>query len=93
LSGYVNAEGSLILLSDCQPKADDQWDAGQMGCGELVMLLSAHLRKMEPSQVLRLIARDEGAIEDIPAWCRLTGHRLILARHPEYFIERRSNKK
>lgn len=79
-------------MQELPPNVDELWDAGEIGCGELVMKLGARLKKMEPLKVLKLIARDEGAIEDIPAWCQLTGHRLLMANHPEYFIERRRNK-
>ena len=55
--------------------ADDVWDAGAMGCGELVIHLKFRLREM-PGKVLRLIALDAGAPADIPAYCRMTGNRL-----------------
>ncbi len=43
----------------------DTWDAGDMGCGELIMYLSMRLKAM-PGEVLKLIARDAGAPEDLP---------------------------
>lgn len=52
------------------------WDAGHMGCGELVLLLRARLKSM-PGGVLRVIARDPGAPDDLPAWCRMTRNELI----------------
>lgn len=72
------------------PPANEVWDAGQLGCGELVLDLRGRLMAM-PRQVLRVIALDRGAPEDIPAWCRLTGHIL---RHQDpathsYWIEAR----
>ena len=39
--------------------------------------------------VLLLTARDPGAPEDLPAWCALTGHVLLRAAPPTYFIQRR----
>lgn len=69
-------------------KVSDRWDAGPMGCGELVIALRGRVRALEPGQLLLLIATDPGAVEDIPAWCRLTGHPLRRAAHPEYLIER-----
>ncbi|WP_291663659.1 MULTISPECIES: sulfurtransferase TusA family protein [unclassified Bosea (in: a-proteobacteria)] len=73
--------------------ASESYDAGEMGCGELVMVLRTKLRAM-PGQVLRVVARDPGASEDIPAWCRMTGHEL--ARHePEtysFWIRARANR-
>ncbi|MDR5759334.1 sulfurtransferase TusA family protein [Caballeronia sp. LZ035] len=61
-----------------EPTFDTAWDAGDMGCGELLLKLRVKLRKA-PGQIVRLTARDLGAIEDIPAYCRITGHRLLLA--------------
>lgn len=65
------------------------WDAGDMGCGELIVLLRARMIALAPGQVLRVIARDPGAPEDLPAWSRLTGHRLVRAEHPVYDFARR----
>ncbi len=55
------------------------WDTGAMGCGELIVLLRGRTLALEPGQVLRVIARDAGAPEDLPAWSRLTEHPLIRA--------------
>ena len=55
---------------------DGEWDAGDLGCGELVIHLRTRLRAM-PGKVLKLIARDPGAPADIPAYCRMTGHQLL----------------
>lgn len=80
------------LLSQEQPIAHrpvDFWDAGDMGCGELVMALRGRLLKLAPGDVLELTARDPAAPQDLPAWCRLTGHRLVQASHPQYFIQRK----
>jgi len=69
----------------------DKWNAGEMGCGELLIELAGRIRKLSPGQVFELRALDPGAVEDIPAWCRLTGHALISAEHPIYLIRRREN--
>ena len=66
-----------------------EWDAGDAGCGEIVMKLRAILQPLAPGQILKLIARDAGAPEDLPAWCRMTGHTLVVSQHPEYWIQRR----
>jgi tRNA 2-thiouridine synthesizing protein A len=49
------------------------------------------LERMEPGQVLELTARDPGTPADLPAWCRLTGHTLVEARHPAYYIRRKES--
>lgn len=68
-----------------------EWDAGEMGCGELLVRLKLRLQPLPPGTVLRLVARDPGAVEDVPAWCRLTGHALLDASHPVYRIRRRED--
>lgn len=66
-----------------------RYDAGDVGCGELVLALRRRLAALAPNDLLHLTATDLGAPEDLPAWCRLTGHRLVRAEHPEYLIARR----
>ncbi len=72
-----------------QPAADAEWDAGDMGCGDLVFQLRMHLLPLKPGAVLKITARDPGAPEDLPAWCRLTGHTLVCSEHPLYWIKRK----
>jgi tRNA 2-thiouridine synthesizing protein A len=69
--------------------ADAEWDAGDMGCGDLVLELQARVRRLDAGQVLKLVARDPGAPADLPAWCRMTGHALVAEQHPVYFIRRK----
>lgn len=65
------------------------WDAGHLGCGELVLELKHRLEALPAGRVLKVIARDSGAAADVPAWCRLTGHELVAADHPFYLVRRR----
>jgi len=78
-------------MSTDPPHRDRVYDAGETLCGELALELRSQLRGMEPGQVLEVIARDPAAPQDLPAWCELTGHSLLRAKHPHYWIERRSN--
>jgi tRNA 2-thiouridine synthesizing protein A len=71
--------------------AHARWDAGDLGCGDLVLELRTRLNAMRPGERLELTARDPGAPADLPAWCGMTGHRLISANHPEYLLERRND--
>jgi tRNA 2-thiouridine synthesizing protein A len=70
-------------------QADDLWDAGDLGCGELVLELKLRLDRLRPGHVLKLVALDPGAPADLPAWCRMTGHTLVSATHPVYLIRRK----
>lgn len=66
---------------------DVEWNAGELGCGELVLELRRRVRA-EPGKVFKVIARDAGAPADLPAWCGMTGHQLLShdPREQAYFI-------
>jgi len=67
------------------------WDAGEMGCGQLVFELHRRIDRLQPGDRLEVVARDPGAPVDLPAWCRMTGHTLVSAAHPVYVIQRRAD--
>jgi tRNA 2-thiouridine synthesizing protein A len=58
------------------PAHDDAWDAGDMGCGDLVLRLRGKLRAMA-GKTLKVTATDPGAPVDLPAFCRMTGDTLV----------------
>jgi tRNA 2-thiouridine synthesizing protein A len=68
----------------------ERWEAGDIGCGQLVYELHRRMQGMQPGDRLEIIAHDPGAPTDLPAWCRMTGHTLVSASHPVYVIERKS---
>ena len=65
-----------------------QWDAGDTGCGRLIVGLRGQLEPLRCGALLEVIARDAGAPADVPAWCRMTGHTLVSAMHPVYVIQK-----
>lgn len=72
--------------------ADAEWNAGDLGCGPLVLELRLKLKAM-PGKVMRVIALDPGAPEDIPAWCRITNNPLLHhdVEAKSYLIRSREN--
>lgn len=66
-----------------------EWKAGEMGCGDLLLILRKEVQQVGPGKILLLEALDPGAREDIPSWCRITGHTLLAAEHPHYWIQRK----
>ena len=68
-----------------------EFDAGDKGCGEIAMELRMAMLALSPRAVLKLIAHDAGAPEDVPAWCRMTRHQLLRAEPPVYWIQRRED--
>ena len=91
-----NADGGATSSRDATREAsvdasthEASWDAGGMGCGDLVLELRLRLAALPPGGLLHLRATDPGAPADLPAWCAMTGHTLIRAQHPEYGIRRK----
>ena len=63
-------------------------DTGEDGCGDLVLAIARRMRPLAVGQLLEIRAHDAGASEDIPAWCRMTGHELIVLPRGENNIGR-----
>jgi tRNA 2-thiouridine synthesizing protein A len=55
---------------------DVEWNAGDLGCGDLVLELRLRVRE-HPGKIFKVTALDPGAPADIPAWCSMTGHALL----------------
>ncbi len=68
------------------PASDADFDGGDKGCGELLLDLLLFFRQQPPGSVVNVRALDRGAPHEMPAWCRLTGHKLLSAEHPDYLI-------
>jgi TusA-related sulfurtransferase len=52
-------------------------DARELMCPMPVMAATKAMRRMQPLQVLKVLATDRGALSDIPAWAESTGHELM----------------
>lgn len=68
-----------------------KWEAGETGCGVLIVGLKREIRRIQAGELLQVTALDAGAAADIPAWCRLTGHTLTVAEHPIYVLKKRDD--
>lgn len=69
-----------------------RWDAGDIGCGQLAVGLRREIGAVKCGEALTVVARNEGAAVDVPAWCRVTGHELVSARPPIYVIQKNGHK-
>lgn len=67
----------MINISYISRKYDELYDAGPDSCGELIVKLFLRMKKMDQGQVIKVISYDLGAVEDVPAWCRMQGHELL----------------
>jgi len=73
---------------------DSQLDAGEAGCGELIMLIFKQMQHMPPGETLLVTANDLAAETDIPAWCRMTGNELVESdsgSRPKRFVIRKKS--
>ena len=52
-------------------------DARDLMCPMPVMAATKAARRMEPGQLLKVIATDKGALSDMPAWADANGHEVI----------------
>jgi len=68
---------------------DEIYDAIDRGCGDFIMDLRAVVRALPPEGRLLIVSHDAGAPREIPAWCRLTGHRLLETEPPYYLVVKR----
>jgi len=65
------------------------WEAGDIGCGQLIVSLKRELAQMQAGNLLQVKVLDSGAPADLPAWCRMTGHTLVSANPPIYVVRKR----
>ena len=47
-----------------------------------VIRAQERVKDLAPGDMLEVICTDPGALHDIPAWCRLNGHRVASATEP-----------
>ena len=64
----------------------DELDARNLMCPLPVIRAQDKIKTMQPGERLKVICTDPGALNDIPAWCRINGHRVISTEHDEYTI-------
>ena len=72
-------------------QAKTSFDGGDLDCGNgLLLLIRQSIDPLAPGELLEIRSRESSVDEDLPAWCRMTGHTLVHAEHPLYLIQRRS---
>lgn len=55
---------------------DFELDAQRMLCPMPVIRTQDRIKDLKPGDRLKVICTDPGAKNDIPAWCRINGHRV-----------------
>ncbi len=52
-------------------------DARRLLCPMPVIRTQDKIKDLAPGDVLEVVCSDPGAKADIPAWCRINGHRVV----------------
>jgi TusA-related sulfurtransferase len=55
-------------------------DAKRLLCPMPVIRAQDKVSTLSPGEILQVICTDPGALNDIPAWCRINGHKVIDTR-------------
>ena len=56
----------------------DSFDGGDLDCGNgLLLLIRKHIDPLTSGQLLEILSTETSVVEDLPAWCRLTGNDLV----------------
>ena len=58
-------------------KADATVDARGTLCPIPIVWAAERMRTLAPGAVLEVLATDAAVLEDLPAWCRATGHQFL----------------
>jgi tRNA 2-thiouridine synthesizing protein A len=56
---------------------DEVVDARGLMCPMPILVATKAIRRVEPGQVIKILASDKGALSDIPAWAEDTGNELL----------------
>ena len=52
-------------------------DAKRLLCPMPVIRTQDKIKTLSPGDVLEVVCTDPGALNDVPAWCRINGHKVL----------------
>lgn len=59
-------------------------DARRLLCPMPVIRTQQAVKQLQPGDELEIICTDPGTMHDIPTWCRMYGHQVLLAEPREH---------
>lgn len=59
-------------------------DARRLLCPLPVIRTQDKVKQLQQGDVLRVTCTDPGVLQDIPAWCRINGHKVLETKSDEY---------
>lgn len=60
-----------------------QLDARRLLCPMPVIRTQDKVMTLQAGDILEVVSTDPGALNDIPAWCRINGHQVLSTRREE----------
>ena len=58
-------------------KADQSLDCTGLYCPMPIIKTTERMKQLKKGEVLEVVADDKGIKQDMPAWCRATGHEFL----------------
>ncbi|MGB4497691.1 MAG: sulfurtransferase TusA family protein [Methylococcaceae bacterium] len=59
-------------------------NARRLLCPLPVIRTQEMVKKLKTGDILEVISTDSGVLQDIPAWCRINGHKVLDSFNDEY---------
>lgn len=59
-------------------------DARRLLCPMPVIRTQDKVKKLKPGDILTVFCTDPGVLQDVPAWCRINGHKVLQTQSDEY---------
>ena len=61
-------------------------DARRLFCPMPVIRTQDRVAELAPGDTLEVVCTDPGALNDIPAWCRISGHTVVETRRVDHEV-------
>lgn len=58
-------------------------EAKRMLCPMPVIRTQDKIKTLSHGDILEVVCTDPGALQDVPAWCRINGHKVLEAKETE----------
>ena len=58
-------------------------DARRLLCPMPVIRTQDRIKQLRSGDILEVVATDPGVLNDIPAWCRINGHKVLETRQQD----------
>ena len=68
-------------------KADETLDCYGLLCPMPIIQTAEKLKQLKTGEVLEVLATDPGIVEDLPAWCRMTGQEFLGTEEDEGIVK------